>query len=92
MSSFGQFCTCLNETGSTRMGERSLLKLGVTFCIPILILTILSLLGGPMAEVASAQTPAGGKSPYDAINTGDTAWMLISTALVLFMTPGLAFF
>jgi len=26
------------------------------------------------------------------INTGDTAWMLISTGLVLFMTPGLAFF
>lgn len=27
-----------------------------------------------------------------AINGGDTAWMLISTALVLLMTPGLAFF
>jgi Amt family ammonium transporter len=27
-----------------------------------------------------------------AINTGDTAWMLISTALVMLMTPGLAFF
>ncbi len=26
------------------------------------------------------------------INTGDTAWMLISTALVMLMTPGLAFF
>jgi Amt family ammonium transporter len=26
------------------------------------------------------------------VNTGDTAWMLMSTALVLFMTPGLAFF
>lgn len=26
------------------------------------------------------------------INTGDTAFMLISAALVLFMTPGLAFF
>ncbi len=26
------------------------------------------------------------------INTGDTAWMLISSALVLLMTPGLAFF
>ena len=26
------------------------------------------------------------------INTGDTAWMLIATGLVLFMTPGLAFF
>lgn len=26
------------------------------------------------------------------MNSGDTAWMLVSTALVLFMTPGLAFF
>ncbi|MBI2708933.1 MAG: ammonium transporter [Actinobacteria bacterium] len=26
------------------------------------------------------------------MNSGDTAWVLISTALVLFMTPGLAFF
>jgi Amt family ammonium transporter len=36
----------------------------------------------PMAAVAAAPV----------INTGDTAWMLISTALVLLMTPGLAFF
>lgn len=28
----------------------------------------------------------------NAINPGDSAWMLISSALVLFMTPGLAFF
>jgi len=27
-----------------------------------------------------------------ALNSGDTAWMLASTALVLLMTPGLAFF
>jgi Amt family ammonium transporter len=26
------------------------------------------------------------------MDTGDTAWMLVATALVLFMTPGLAFF
>ena len=26
------------------------------------------------------------------INSGDTAWVLASAALVLFMTPGLAFF
>lgn len=26
------------------------------------------------------------------MNSGDTAWMMVSTALVLFMTPGLAFF
>src|SRR5665213_1913454 len=26
------------------------------------------------------------------MNSGDTAWLLVCTALVLFMTPGLAFF
>ena len=33
--------------------------------------------------------------PYDfakSLNTGDTAWVLASAALVLLMTPGLAFF
>jgi len=30
--------------------------------------------------------------PDGSINSGDTAWMLTSTALVLLMTPGLAFF
>jgi ammonium transporter, Amt family len=43
----------------------------------------------PNVGAALAQTAA--PSP-DALNTGDSAWMLISTALVLFMTPGLAFF
>ncbi len=28
----------------------------------------------------------------DTINTGDTAWVLIATALVMLMTPALAFF
>jgi ammonium transporter, Amt family len=28
----------------------------------------------------------------ESINSGDTAWMLVSTALVMLMTPGLAFF
>ena len=27
-----------------------------------------------------------------AISAGDTAWVLVSTALVMFMTPGLEFF
>ncbi len=40
---------------------------------------------GAVAEVASAAPPA-------VSNTGDTAWMLISTALVFLMIPGLAFF
>ncbi len=30
--------------------------------------------------------------PIDAINAGDTAWVLVSAALVMLMTPGLAFF
>ncbi|MCH8283478.1 MAG: ammonium transporter, partial [Chloroflexi bacterium] len=28
----------------------------------------------------------------DLVNSGDTAWVLASSALVLLMTPGLAFF
>lgn len=39
-------------------------------------------------------TLAGGAWAQEtgAIDTGDTAWMLVATALVLLMTPGLAFF
>ena len=37
--------------------------------------------------------PSGlGNQDYTNINAGDTAWMLTATALVLLMTPGLAFF
>ena len=32
------------------------------------------------------------EEPASAISSGDTAWMLVSTALVMLMTPGLAFF
>lgn len=39
-----------------------------------------------LSSVALAQTAK------PELNTGDTAWMLISAALVLLMTPGLAFF
>ena len=39
-----------------------------------------------LPAVARADTP----SPK--IDTGDTAWMLVSTALVFLMTPGLALF
>jgi Amt family ammonium transporter len=47
----------------------------------------LSLVGLARAEETAAVSPAA------AINSGDTAWVLMSTALVLLMTiPGLAFF
>jgi Amt family ammonium transporter len=47
-----------------------------------------------MAEGASATTPAAPAAVAAApkIDTGDTAWVLMSTALVMIMTPGLAFF
>ena len=42
---------------------------------------------------ATAQTPAPATAAVSTINSGDTAWMLTSTALVLMMTiPGLALF
>ncbi|WP_416212595.1 ammonium transporter [Nostoc sp. ChiQUE01b] len=46
-------------------------------------------LGGPLMGNAFAQTPTTAPPTAD---TGDTAFMLISAALVLLMTPGLAFF
>ena len=37
--------------------------------------------------------PTGlGEQDYSNLSAGDTAWMLTATALVLLMTPGLAFF
>jgi Amt family ammonium transporter len=41
----------------------------------------------PVAAVAEAAA-----APASTLNTGDQAWLLASSALVLFMTPGLAFF
>jgi Amt family ammonium transporter len=43
-----------------------------------------------MAQEAVTASPAA--VPAAKIDTGDTAWMLVSTALVMLMTPGLAMF
>ena len=46
-----------------------------------------------MAGMALAQDAAPAAAPTPTLDTGDTAWMLTSTALVLMMTiPGLALF
>ncbi|MHC5595278.1 MAG: ammonium transporter [Nostoc sp.] len=50
---------------------------------------ILLFLAGPLMGNAFAQAPVAAPPAAD---TGDTAFMLISAALVLLMTPGLAFF
>ena len=53
--------------------------------IPFLLVAVLSLAGAMFR--AAPQTVAGGP-----INSGDVAWMLTATGLVLLMTPGLSFF
>jgi Amt family ammonium transporter len=63
----------------------------------ILFITIFCMLAlAPLVVLAQDATPAttatsaGAAAPK--IDTGDTAWMLVSTALVMLMTPGLALF
>lgn len=43
-------------------------------------------------EAATKTSLAPTARPAGAIDTGDTAWVLFATALVMLMTPGLAFF
>ena len=52
------------------------------------------LLSVPLTDYALAQDAAGTAAAVapNPIDSGDTAWMLVSSALVLLMTPGLAFF
>ncbi len=45
-----------------------------------------------LAQNATDAAPAAAAVAANPIDSGDTAWMLISSALVLLMTPGLAFF
>jgi Amt family ammonium transporter len=67
----------------------------VLFSIPLVLVLISGWWGGWFANSAIAQdavtTPPAAAAAWKP-DTGDTAWMLVSTALVLFMTPGLAFF
>lgn len=50
------------------------------------------IVGGITAEVVAEETITAPAEPVPEIDTGDTAWVLTSAALVLLMTPGLAFF
>ena len=53
--------------------------------LPLILLLIVSVLGILQPAVPTQIVTEG-------INAGDTAWMLVATALVLIMTPGLAYF
>jgi len=60
----------------------------------ILLVSLMAVwvLSGPLMGNALADDVKTPAMDVNAINTGDTAWMLVSSALVLLMTPGLAFF
>ena len=59
----------------------------LTMAVPLALVVILTSATGNCEEAAA---PAAAAAPK--IDTGDTSWVLISTALVMLMTPGLAFF
>jgi ammonium transporter, Amt family len=54
--------------------------------IPFVLLVVLAL-AALFVKLPSAKVPTG-----EAINSGDVAWMMTASALVLLMTPGLSFF
>ena len=55
-------------------------------------LLLIPLVGDAAWAADAATAESAQKAAEGALSNADTAWMLISTALVLFMTPGLAFF
>ena len=47
---------------------------------------------GPSARIPAISASVQPEAAASSVNTGDTAWMLMSAALVMLMTPGLALF
>jgi Amt family ammonium transporter len=62
----------------------------LVFVLTVITLVMMTLLMGSLTP-AIAQSPAPPPAAPK-IDNGDTAWMMMSSALVLLMTPGLAFF
>jgi Amt family ammonium transporter len=51
-----------------------------------------AILVGMAGSSPAQESVSGSAAPASAVTAGDTAWMLLSAALVMLMTPGLAFF
>jgi len=67
-------------------------KIAVLIMVVIFVGCAFLVFGQDGREATGQPQPAGQTRSLHAIDTGDTSWVLISTALVMFMTPGLAFF
>src|SRR5438874_8933833 len=73
-----------------RYGQRAV---GAASILSLWALSAMAQTAAPAGPAAGAAAPAAPAAAASAINSGDTAWMLTSTALVLMMTiPGLALF
>ncbi len=74
----------------TRLSARSLSQVFAPLALALTLLAALFALSGPaLAQPGAAPAAEAAKVTFD---LGDSAWMLVSSALVLLMTPGLAFF
>ncbi|TAG52381.1 MAG: ammonium transporter, partial [Runella slithyformis] len=60
--------------------------------LPLIVLLAIALVGILLPSVPKEVLTDAAASFNKNINTGDTAWMLVATAFVLLMTPGLAYF
>ena len=88
---------------SFRTTTGALGRVALRLMLPMLLVAMLGVLSGHHFALAQDNAGADGNpaaaepvAPAEAdkveIGVGDTAWMLVSSALVLLMTPGLAFF
>jgi ammonium transporter, Amt family len=67
------------------MDDRRLFKFAAAMLLSLAVLA-------PLAAMAQDAGPIPAGAPLAKIDSGDTAWILVSTALVMLMTPGLAMF
>ncbi|MEI6217678.1 MAG: ammonium transporter, partial [bacterium] len=75
-----------STTGRAAMALKGLVALG------IMVLAQVAFGDSPELTTPSSTAVVQQVVTASAVNTGDTAWVLMSAALVMLMTPGLAFF
>ncbi len=92
LSSIWQGFASLAVGEPSEQSKKTLRRLVLAFGLPLVAITVFNLLTGALIDPAIAQDAATAAAEPPKIDTGDTAWVLTSAALVLFMTPGLAFF
>ena len=71
--------------------ETSRRRLARAFPLALLVFFLLSVVAATFAS-ATEMAPAAEAASLASIDSGDTAWVLMSAAMVLLMIPGLAFF